>query len=250
MSRVDENTIGVIPILGTTFTGEFEPIKEIHDRVVAYNAANGTRRPGPRRRGERRLRGAVPPPRPRVGLPAPAGEVDQRLRPQVRADLSGHRLRVWRSQDDLPDDLVFHVNYLGGDMPTFTLNFSRPGNQIIGQYYNFVRLGREGYTGSCETLRDIAVHLSRQIAEMDALRGHQRRHRPSRCSRSRMVDPIAVHRVPRVRPAAAQRLAGAGVHDARRRHRRRRAAHRRAGGLQHGPRRHRCSTSSARPSPT
>lgn len=53
---------------------------------------------------------------------------------------------VWRSADDLPEDLVFHVNYLGGDMPTFTLNFSRPGNQIIGQYYNFLRLGSAGYT--------------------------------------------------------------------------------------------------------
>ena len=54
---------------------------------------------------------------------------------------------VWRSSDDLPDDLVFHVNYLGGDMPTFTLNFSRPGNQIVGQYYNFLRLGRAGVHG-------------------------------------------------------------------------------------------------------
>ena len=51
---------------------------------------------------------------------------------------------VWRAAEDLPDDLVFHVNYLGGDMPTFTLNFSRPGNQIVGQYYNFLRLGDVG----------------------------------------------------------------------------------------------------------
>ena len=40
---------------------------------------------------------------------------------------------VWRDQAELPEDLIFHVNYLGGDMPTFTLNFSRPGNQIVGQ---------------------------------------------------------------------------------------------------------------------
>ena len=52
---------------------------------------------------------------------------------------------VWRNSDWLPDDLVFRVNYLGGDMPTFTLNFSRPGNQVVGQYYNFLRLGRAGY---------------------------------------------------------------------------------------------------------
>jgi glutamate decarboxylase len=73
---------------------------------------------------------------------------------------------MWRSHEDLPEDLVFHVNYLGGDMPTFTLNFSRPGNQIIGQYYNFVRLGREGYAGVMQQLRDTAVHLAHEIAEM------------------------------------------------------------------------------------
>ena len=82
-------------------------------------------------------------------------EWDFRL-PQVKSiNVSGHKYGltypgvgfvVWRSTDDLPEDLVFHVNYLGGDMPTFTLNFSRPGNQIVGQYYNFVRLGAAGYT--------------------------------------------------------------------------------------------------------
>ena len=73
---------------------------------------------------------------------------------------------VWRSADDLPEELVFHVNYLGGDMPTFTLNFSRPGNQIIGQYYNFVRLGRDGYRRIMESLRATALHLSSAIAAL------------------------------------------------------------------------------------
>ena len=68
--------------------------------------------------------------------------------------------------EDLPDDLVFHVNYLGGDMPTFTLNFSRPGNQIVGQYYNFLRLGMAGYRRIMETLRDLAVHTSSRIADL------------------------------------------------------------------------------------
>ena len=61
---------------------------------------------------------------------------------------------------------MFHVNYLGGDMPTFTLNFSRPGNQIIGQYYNFVRLGRDGYRRIMESLRATALHLSSAIAAL------------------------------------------------------------------------------------
>ena len=71
---------------------------------------------------------------------------------------------VWRHHEDLPEDLVFHVNYLGGDMPTFTLNFSRPGNQVIGQYYNFLRLGRTGYTQIMTAMRDISTGLSAEIA--------------------------------------------------------------------------------------
>ena len=73
---------------------------------------------------------------------------------------------VWRSHEDLPEDLIFHVNYLGGDMPTFTLNFSRAGNQVVGQYYNFLRLGRTGYTRIMEALRDTATWLSGQIVRL------------------------------------------------------------------------------------
>ena len=166
MARVDENTIGVIPILGTTYTGEFEPIGEIHDRVVAYNTANGTDIPI---HVDAASGGFVAP------FLHPHLEWDFRL-PQVKSiNVSGHKYGltypgigfvVWRSKDDLPEDLIFHVNYLGGDMPTFTLNFSRPGNQIVGQYYNFVRLGREGYLRIMEYLRDVAVHLSTEIAAM------------------------------------------------------------------------------------
>ncbi len=166
MERVDENTIGVIPILGTTYTGEFEPIKEIHDRVVAFNAEHGTDVPI---HVDGASGGFVAP------FLHPDLEWDFRL-PQVKSiNVSGHKYGltypgigfvVWRSQDDLPEDLVFHVNYLGGDMPTFTLNFSRPGNQIVGQYYNFLRLGRAGYTAIMESLRDTAMFLSSGIAAM------------------------------------------------------------------------------------
>ena len=135
------------PILGTTYTGEFEPIEEIHDAVVAYNEANGLDVPV---HVDAASGGFVAPflhPDLEWDFRLPHGEVDQRVRPQVRArPIPGIGFVVWRSQDDLPEDLVFHVNYLGGDMPTFTLNFSRPGNQIVGQYYNFLRLGRAGYT--------------------------------------------------------------------------------------------------------
>ncbi len=165
-ARMDENTIGVVAILGTTFTGEFEPIEAIHDAVVSHNAAHDL---------------AVP-----LHIDAASGGFvapfihpdlrwDFRLPNVVSINASGHKYglvypgvgwAVWRGREHLPEDLVFHVNYLGGDMPTFTLNFSRPGNQIVGQYYNFLRLGREGYTRIMCTLRDIATELSARIAAL------------------------------------------------------------------------------------
>ncbi len=165
-SRIDENTIGVVAILGTTFTGEFEPIEAIHDAVVAHNTAHNL---------------AVP-----LHIDAASGGFvapfihpdlrwDFRLPNVVSINVSGHKYglvypgvgwAVWRDQRHLPDELVFHVNYLGGDMATFTLNFSRPGNQIIGQYYNFLRLGREGYTRIMSALRDTATELSARITEL------------------------------------------------------------------------------------
>ena len=92
---------------------------------------------------------------------------------------------VWRNPEALPDDLVFNVNYLGGDMPTFALNFSRPGNQIVAQYYNFVRLGFEGYRARAAggaRRRDVHVgerspRWSRSSSSPTAA--------SSRCSRSR-----------------------------------------------------------------
>jgi len=166
VERIDGNTIGVVAILGTTYTGEFEPIREIHDAVVASNRATGLEVP--------------------VHVDAASGGFvapflhpdllwDFRL-PMVKSiNVSGHKYGlvypgvgfvVWREAQDLPADLVFHVNYLGGDMPTFTLNFSRPGNQIIGQYYNFLRLGRSGYRTVMESLRDLAVHTATRIAAL------------------------------------------------------------------------------------
>ncbi|MDX2381989.1 MAG: glutamate decarboxylase [Acidimicrobiia bacterium] len=164
IARVDENTIGVVPILGTTITGEFEPIEQIHDRVVAKNAEAGLDVPI---HVDAASGGFVAP------FLRPDLVWDFRL-PQVKSiNVSGHKygltypgigFNIWRTSEDLPEDLIFHVNYLGGDMPTFTLNFSRPGNQIVGQYYNFVRLGHEGYRTIMERLRDVAVHVADGIA--------------------------------------------------------------------------------------
>ena len=90
--HVDENTIGVAAVLGTTFTGHADDIQGINDLLLEDQEREGTRRPAPRRRRQRRLRLALPLPRLGVGLPARAGALDQRLRPQVRARLPGDRL--------------------------------------------------------------------------------------------------------------------------------------------------------------
>lgn len=70
---------------------------------------------------------------------------------------------VWRTEADLPEELIFHVNYLGGDQPTFNLNFSRGASQIIAQYYNFLRLGRDGYRRIMTALQQNARYLTEQL---------------------------------------------------------------------------------------
>jgi glutamate decarboxylase len=100
---------------------------------------------------------------------------DFRLPRVASINTSGHKFglvmpgvgwAVWRDEQALPDDLVFHVNYLGGDMPTFALNFSRPGAQVVAQYYNFLRLGFDGYRRVQQTCRDVATRLSAEIAKL------------------------------------------------------------------------------------
>ena len=73
---------------------------------------------------------------------------------------------IWRDKEDLPEDLIFQVDYLGGNMPTFALNFSRPGGQIITQYYNFIRLGREGYKKIQSAALEHAQYIADEIKKM------------------------------------------------------------------------------------
>ena len=112
--HVDENTIGVAAVLGTTFTGHADDIVGINDLLVRLRDEKRARRPAARRRRQRRLRVAVPVPRLGVGLPARAGPLDQRVGPQVRARLPGHRLaRSSARRATCAEDLVFYENYLG-----------------------------------------------------------------------------------------------------------------------------------------
>jgi glutamate decarboxylase len=165
LDNVDEDTIGVVAILGTTFTGELEPISDICAALDKLAADTGPDIP--------------------VHIDAASGGFvvpflhpdllwDFRLPRVVSINVSGHKYGltypgigfvVWRGPEYLPDDLVFRVNYLGGDMPTFTLNFSRPGNQVIGQYYNFLRLGRSGYSLVMRSLSQTARWFGDQLRE-------------------------------------------------------------------------------------
>ena len=166
LKLVDENTIGVVAILGSTFDGSYEPVKEIADALDALAASGGPDVPV---HVDAASGGFVAP------FIDPDLEWDFRV-PRVRSiNSSGHKYGlvypgvgwvIWRTPEDLPADLVFHVNYLGGDMPTFALNFSRPGGQVIAQYYNFIRLGFEGFREIQQACRDTAMYTAAEIAKL------------------------------------------------------------------------------------
>jgi glutamate decarboxylase len=162
----DENTIGVVAILGSTFDGSYEPVKDIAAALDQLQEDKG------------------------LDIPvhvdgASGGFVAPFIQPQLEWDFciprvhsinaSGHKYglvypgvgwALWRDKSALPEELVFNVNYLGGNMPTFSLNFSRPGSEVIAQYWMFATLGRDGYRRYIQGAQDVAVQLSSAIAEM------------------------------------------------------------------------------------
>jgi glutamate decarboxylase len=76
---------------------------------------------------------------------------------------------VFRDSSDLPQELVFHINYLGGDMPNYSLNFSRPSNSVVLQYFNFLRLGYEGYSEIVGDVLSNARALATKLQDIDGL---------------------------------------------------------------------------------
>ena len=162
----DENTIGVVAILGSTFDGSYEPVQEICEALDDLEERTGIDVP--------------------VHVDGASGafvapfvdeevEWDFRLPRVASINASGHKYGlvypgvgwiVWRDADALPEDLIFWVNYLGDNMPTFALNFSRPGAQVVAQYYNFLRLGFEGYRSVQSYARDVATSLVDQIEKL------------------------------------------------------------------------------------
>jgi glutamate decarboxylase len=165
---VDEHTIGVVAILGSTMDGSYEPVAEIAQALDDYEDETGIDVPvhvdG--------ASGAFVAP-----FIDPDVEWDFRVPRVVSIQASGHKYGLvypgvgwvlWRDKKYLPEDLIYYVNYLGGEMPTFALNFSRPGSQVLLQYFNFLRLGFEGYRRVQQTCRDVAMYVSGAIEQMDA----------------------------------------------------------------------------------
>jgi glutamate decarboxylase len=166
IKRCDENTIGVVPTLGVTYTLQYEPVQAVAVALDDLEEEHGLDIP--------------------IHVDAASGGFiapfihhsvvwDFRL-PRVKSiNVSGHKYglaplgcgwAIWREARDLPDELIFKVKYLGGNMPTFALNFSRPGGQIAAQYYNFVRLGREGYAKITQGCADVGTWLAGELKKL------------------------------------------------------------------------------------
>jgi glutamate decarboxylase len=166
LAQVDENTIMVIPTFGVTYTGSYEPVAELAAALDKLQAETGLD-------VDIHVDGASG----AFLAPFCAPDViwDFRL-PRVKSiSTSGHKFGLaplgvgwvlWRDKADLPDDLIFHVTYLGGDMPVFQINFSRPAGQIVAQYYNFVRLGMQGYRDVHDASYDTAKFLAEEIVKL------------------------------------------------------------------------------------
>ncbi|KAH7557019.1 hypothetical protein JRO89_XS11G0030100 [Xanthoceras sorbifolium] len=150
VEMVDENTICVAAILGSTLNGEFEDVKLLNDLLIMKNQETGWDTPI---HVDAASGGFIAP------FIYPELEWDFRL-PLVKSiNVSGHKYGlvyagigwvIWRNKEDLPEELIFHINYLGADQPTFTLNFSKGSSQVIAQYYQLIRLGYEGYKNVME----------------------------------------------------------------------------------------------------
>ncbi len=166
LKRVDENTIGVAPTLGVTFNLEYEDVEAVSKALDKYQEETGLDIPI---HVDAASGGFIAP------FIQPNIVWDFRL-PRVKSiNASGHKFGlsplgvgwvVWRETSDLPEDLIFRVNYLGGDMPTFALNFSRPGGQIIAQYYNFLRNGYEGYRRIQQACLEHGIYIAEEVRKI------------------------------------------------------------------------------------
>eukprot|EP00835_Amoeboradix_gromovi_P003616 NODE_247_length_12991_cov_0.678328.p2 type:complete len:482 gc:universal NODE_247_length_12991_cov_0.678328:1422-2867(+) len=162
----DENTIGIISILGNTYTGHFDDVDDLNTKVTELNNKKGYN----------------------IGIhvdAATGGFIAPFLYPELKWDFrlknvwsintSGHKYGlvypgvgfiVWRDDEKLPKDLIFDLHYLGGVEQTFTLNFSKPSSQVVLQYYNMLRLGRDGYKKVIKGCKENAIYLKKRLESM------------------------------------------------------------------------------------
>ncbi|HHD2714569.1 TPA: glutamate decarboxylase [Clostridium perfringens] len=163
LDYVDEYTIGVVGILGITYTGKYDDIKALDKKLEEYNKTAKITVPI-------HVDGAS------GAMFAPFIEPDLKwdfqLKNVVSISTSGHKYGLvypgigwvlWKDKEYLPQELVFEVSYLGGKMPTMAINFSRSASQILGQYYNFLRYGFEGYRQIHQRTKDVAMYLSSEL---------------------------------------------------------------------------------------
>uniref|UniRef100_J3LLR4 Glutamate decarboxylase n=1 Tax=Oryza brachyantha TaxID=4533 RepID=J3LLR4_ORYBR len=157
VDMVDENTICVAAILGSTLNGEFEDVKLLNDLLDKKNKETGWETPI---HVDAASGGFIAP------FLYPELEWDFRLEWVKSINVSGHKYGlvyagigwcIWRNKEDLPEELIFHINYLGADQPTFTLNFSKGSSQVIAQYYQLIRHGFEGYRNIMENCHENAM---------------------------------------------------------------------------------------------
>lgn len=163
LDYVDDYTIGVVGILGITYTGKYDDIKALDKKLEEYNKTAKLTVP---MHIDAASGGMFAP------FIEPELEWDFRLKNVVSISTSGHKYGLvypgigwvlWRDKEYLPQELVFDVSYLGGKIPTMAINFSRSASQIIGQYYNFLRYGFEGYRQIHQRTKEVAMFLASEL---------------------------------------------------------------------------------------
>jgi glutamate decarboxylase len=184
MEYVDENTIGVFVILGSTYTGHYEPVKEMSDALDEYESRTGHHVPI---HVDAASGGFIAP------FAHPKLLWDFKLPRVVSINTSGHKFGlayagvgwvIWRDKAHLPKELIFELHYLGSVEYSFSLNFSRPAAPIIGQYFNLIHLGFEGYRGiALDDLKNARL-LSRALEKSGYYHVLSDIHRPTTASRS------------------------------------------------------------------
>jgi glutamate decarboxylase len=166
---LDERTIAVAGLLGTTFTGQMDDLESLDALLAGVESERGWRIP---LHVDAASGGFL------IPFSQPKLRWDFRLQRVRSINVSNHKFGlvypgmgtvVFREAADLPEELVFHINYLGGDMPNYSLNFSRPSNSVLLQYYNFLRLGRSGYEQIVSTVLANARALAERLSEIEGL---------------------------------------------------------------------------------